>query len=553
MSDFQYTPQQKAVLNFTSCTGSSVGNGIVIAVAGSGKTFTITQSVAGMGGDVALCAFNSPIAAELDTKVKKITLPDGTRVTVGTVHSLGRRSLIKRFPKGRLPNKDAGEKEKIDVIMDQVTAPTGARGVPDELRRFVRKTYSLARQCGAGILPEFMFKNREAWLAMVDHFDLQDMFAEDGGYGERELPPDVDDLIARGCNWTVACIKHGIGMLEKSWDFEDMLYAVLYLNLRVWPFAWVMVDECQDLNPTRRALIRKFLAAGGRALFVGDPHQAIYGFTGADAHSFENIKKEFACTELPLTWSFRCARQPVRFVQQWVKHIESHPDAPEGQVVNINAIELQKPVMSGTNHFTGEKAELPTLSVEDAILCRNNAPLVELFFQMLRAGIPSHIEGKDLSKQLLKVINIFPRIKTLRTLEDKLITYKEKRAAELIKADKEEKAEELTDTVDAVLAVIAGLAPTNTVNDLKNRITSMFEDTKTGEKAKTLTLTSIHKSKGREWDRVFWYGKNRWNPSRAAKKDWQLEQENNLMYVAGTRCKTTLAVVEVPVPPMRRR
>ena len=68
----------------------------------------------------------------------------------------------------------------------------------------------------------------------------------------------------------------------------------------------------------------------------------------------------------------------------------------------------------------------------------------------------------------------------------------------------------------------------------------MFGDTKDGEKARVLTLSTIHKSKGREWDRVFILGRTRYLPSPWARKEWQQLQEKNLEYVALTRAKDTL-------------
>jgi superfamily I DNA/RNA helicase len=60
-----------------------------------------------------------------------------------------------------------------------------------------------------------------------------------------------------------------------------------------------------------------------------------------------------------------------------------------------------------------------------------------------------------------------------------------------------------------------------------------------------LTLSSIHKSKGREWRRVFWLGMAAFQPSKYARKDWQIVQERNLQYVAGTRAMAELVHVHV--------
>ena len=58
-----------------------------------------------------------------------------------------------------------------------------------------------------------------------------------------------------------------------------------------------------------------------------------------------------------------------------------------------------------------------------------------------------------------------------------------------------------------------------------------------------LTLATYHRSKGREWPRVFLFEHAARCPSRAARQAWQQVQEANLAYVAITRAKQTLAYV----------
>lgn len=57
----------------------------------------------------------------------------------------------------------------------------------------------------------------------------------------------------------------------------------------------------------------------------------------------------------------------------------------------------------------------------------------------------------------------------------------------------------------------------------------------------SITLSSIHKSKGLEYDTVFIlnYPLLPYKPSKGIQKEWQSYQENCLKYVAITRAKTT--------------
>ena len=64
-----------------------------------------------------------------------------------------------------------------------------------------------------------------------------------------------------------------------------------------------------------------------------------------------------------------------------------------------------------------------------------------------------------------------------------------------------------------------------------------------------LKLSTVHRAKGREWDRVILIGRNRYMPSKYAKTEEDMQSERNVEYVAITRAKRELVMVEVPMPP----
>src|SRR5690606_27887046 len=91
-----------------------------------------------------------------------------------------------------------------------------------------------------------------------------------------------------------------------AFDYTDMLFAPLMLGLPAPKYAFVCVDEAQDLSPLTLAVVMRLVDAGARAMFVGDPNQAIYAFAGADSGSLQRIARTTAATVLPLSVSFRC-------------------------------------------------------------------------------------------------------------------------------------------------------------------------------------------------------------------------------------------------------
>jgi hypothetical protein len=76
-----------------------------------------------------------------------------------------------------------------------------------------------------------------------------------------------------------------------------------------------------------------------------------------------------------------------------------------------------------------------------------------------------------------------------------------------------------------------------TGDELIGKLKMIFSDDSDG-----ICLSTIHKSKGLEADRVFIIHEDLM-PSKHAKKDWEKAQERNLMYVAYTRAKSVLGFV----------
>lgn len=76
------------------------------------------------------------------------------------------------------------------------------------------------------------------------------------------------------------------------------------------------------------------------------------------------------------------------------------------------------------------------------------------------------------------------------------------------------------------------------LHGLEKIIDDMF-----AEKSNATVLATVHKAKGLEADRVWWLNRSQC-PSRYAKKEWQMQQEANICYVAATRAKRELYFIE---------
>lgn len=502
------SPQQRAAYRWVR---DGKGNLILIAVAGAGKTTTVLNMSTMMGGHVAYCAYNTKIADEIKAKLKAANIP--SRIQAGTFHSFGFRNWRKMAPKVEV------KKDKIeDLILP-------ALKVPEELQEFVTDLVSLGKQRAFGVLTPV--DDAGAWMDIVDHYDVAESLPTDKYKGRDDQISD--QLIEDGIGYAMLALKRSFELDEQIIDFDDMILAPLVHNARIWQNNWICVDEAQDTNPARRELARRMLERNGRAVFVGDPAQAIYGFTGADNDSLDIIKKEFKCQELPLTVTYRCPKSVVAMAQHWVKHIIAHDSAPEGVVTSIK-----------DEDFSKLPPEMFTPAA--AMLCRTTAPLVAQAYGLIRRGIACHVEGKAIGAGLLNLIGKW-KTNDLDTLVTKLDAFWKKECAKYIEKKQEDKAERLTDNVETIKVIIGALQAEATVADLRDQIRKLFGDTPDGKVPVNFTLSTVHKSKGREWDTVYLYDRMGLMPSKFARQAWQQQQENNLIYVAITRAKNALVEV----------
>ena len=475
-------------------------NAMIEAVAGAGKTTTLV-------------------------KICKLL---NMQVSSATFHSIGLRAWQGAVGRPQVNG------DKINDLMEEMD-------IQRSLRAAVGKLVSLGKQRGIGIegLGPLKLDYTPAWEEIIDHFDLDEIIPE---YLTRE---QVISAVVR-------VLRSSIDSADEVIDFEDMIYMPLYAGVAIPQYDWVLVDEYQDTNPTRRELARRMLAPNSRFVGVGDPHQAIYGFTGADNDSMEIGVKLFNCVRLPLTVTYRCPRAVVTHAQQWVSHIQAHPSAPQGVVRTIKQKEFlsvicQPRAATGGIIRLNQGELIGRLNENDAILCRNTRPLIELAFDLIRKKIPCHVEGRDIGQGLISLVKKWKAPRTITQFQDQFEEWAEHERAKFIKRGRKDKLQSLEDKVGTLQVFMYQLEPNDSLYKLIESINSLFKDTDTGKKAATVTLSTVHKSKGREWLRVFLLGRNAYMPSPYAKSEWQKEQEVNLIYVAVTRAMQELIEVRVPV------
>jgi DNA helicase II / ATP-dependent DNA helicase PcrA len=472
----------------------------LIAVAGSGKSTTCIRTLPKFGRDknVVMLSFGNRIVRDLKVKFNELQDELGQKfpnVRIQTFHSSGNSALMFYYRGRRITPKEV-DKFKLQTLVQQKMKEE------DQFLygKFVCDLVSYAKGAGIGI-PSICGNDEQYYYDIIEHHDMM---------LERE-EAKLDRAVHLARALLVASYKAG---RDEGWyDFDDMIYLPLAMDLRFFQQDVIICDEAQDTNPVRMEMLKRMLKRGGRLFAVGDPKQAIFGFTGATNQAMDVIKDTFKSKEMFLNVSYRCPKAVVSKVKGIVPYFEVHEQNIDGDEFNLQNL----------------KELIEHVDAKDAIVCRNVAPMVSLAFKLIGSGRACHVLGSEIGKGLIALVKK-QKATDLDDLKAKITTWRDREVEALLLKNKEEKAAGVADRAECIFVMMEALPEhMRHVDGLLAQINNLFQD-----EDNTLCLSSIHKAKGREWHNVVIYCPERM-PSPWARKAWMREQEDNLEYVARTR------------------
>lgn len=290
----------------------------------------------------------------------------------------------------------------------------------------------------------------------------------------------------------------------------------------------ILVHNCQDVSDIQREAISRAADSRTRVIAVGDKNQCIYGFRGANPESFDLLKKEFKAQTFDLPVSYRCAKKIIDSVKHLVPGIRARDDAPEGEVKDF-----------------GYQWDNKDFKQTDMIVCRNNAPLVSVAYKLLREKIPCKLMGRDIGSNITTLIKKW-KPKSLKDLREEATRWSNN---EIRIATARDPDADLTSIEDRYETIMTFLEETkaDTVAGLVKEIEQMFAADDGNKSENILRLSTVHKAKGLEAPRV-WLLNRDLMPHKMAKLAWQMQQEDNLIYVAHTRAKNSLYFIQKDMP-----
>lgn len=483
---FEFSQYQKDLF---SAIESQTGHLMVNAVAGSGKTFSLLESMRRVKGVSVFVAFNKSIATELESKVP-------SHVTALTLHSFGLKAIIKAFGYTRV------DKFKLNKIMNKYPATSFLDGMTGREKAQVFQ------------VREQVSKLVSIWKNTLIDYKNNDEVIKAANYYNVNYDPAVLGIARSIMEKSVA--------IRKFVDFDDMIYMPVALGLNVPTFDNVFVDECQDLNRAQIEMVLKMVKKpNGRIVAVGDPKQSIYGFRGADTEAMPRMKEVLKATELPLSVCYRCPTSHLELAKEIVPYIEAAPAANEGTV----------------DYITSEKfSEKVDTNCEPLVLCRTNAPLISYAIKLIREGKKACVRGTDIGKFLRGLVVGF-QAKTLSEFNQKVTEWQN---AQLEVLNKRWASSAVKETIMDYADVLEEFSKqASSPYDIVNLIDRVFSD-----ELKGTVFSTVHKAKGLENNTVYIIRPELLPLMRKDQQPWELEQEMNLKYVALTRSKDKLIFVQ---------
>ncbi len=471
-----FSPEQNAIFNWFR---SGKGNLVVEANAGCAKTTTIVHGFPhAPERRILYGVFNKKNQKEAETKIK-----DG-RVQVRTWHSIGFTFIKKIWPQAK-PDPNL-ETERVESIL----TPHGFGndkiliGMVARLVGFVKNTFIEPTQ--------------------DDIYET----AQEREIIDGNTPSRTAEMIVTACARVLELSKKQDA--ENRISFDDMVWLPCAMKIVAPMFDLVVGDEAQDLNMPQLEMMKRCCKPTGRICVVGDSRQAIYTFRGAVHEAMQKMRNELSAAVLTLSVTYRCPQKIVELAKEIVPNYVAASEAPIGEIYHAQAAE-------------------PIAQIGDAILSRLNAPLMPLALSFLRRNVPARIEGRDIGKQLLNRVRSFKATSVPNFLE-RVQAWETKEIARLEKTKNPEKKMEQTRDIGETLRALAMDA--KSVSDIDNRINNLFQDTNEQSKPCVL-LSSVHKAKGLEWNRVILL-------TGTFRNGKGIQEEDNIWYVAITRVKKTL-------------
>lgn len=267
------TTEQQAVVNHRH------GHAKVVAVAGAGKTTTLTHFIAARlqqgapARRMLVLMYNKAAQVDFEGKLRRL-LPAQPLPEVRTFHSLGLRIYQRLIQQGALPpfqGKPLSDGEMEPVVwrlLQQCADDDTRQEILSQRKKWVEPALAFIDLVKSGLLPAAdVFETLDLPAACKIFVPLFDQFEQ---WRKQQGRITFSDMIYD----PVMCFSQ---QPEVARQFGGHMH-------------WILVDEYQDINEIQQYFLEVLYGGRGSVMVIGDPDQTIYEFRGSRP---EFIVKEF--------------------------------------------------------------------------------------------------------------------------------------------------------------------------------------------------------------------------------------------------------------------
>lgn len=497
----------------------------ILAGAGSGKTRTISHRIA-YGIDQGVYSANRILALTYTNRAaselrQRLKLLGAGGVQVRTFHSAALSQLQFFWPQLTQSLAPKLMTSKVGAVKD-VLSNLRIELADDSLRELISEMewmrYSLTRpedypQLGR-VVSGF---SAERFLSIVSSYEE---------LKQKRRVADWEDVIAL----TTGLLRSESRMLE---HFSQQ-------------YRFFTVDEYQDISPLQQALLETWLGEREDLCVVGDPRQAIYGFSGADAGFLTSFASRYANAEVfELNANYRSAVEIVGLANK----VADHGELTATRAFSSKIVKFEAASSSAEAKRIAERIqaalEAGKQPAEIAVLSRINQQLLPIEQELKARGVASQVRGAGRFFSHPEVLKTKTALSALQVGSSDVNLFEE--LSEILRQlgwNSRGNQDEKWLRLNWFMEVFEELGePT-----LDDYLRELEERERSGDEPlrNSVTLATIHATKGLEWSAVFLCGMNQGLfPISHAKSEVALSEERRLFYVAITRAKDQLTLSSI--------